>query len=157
MSEMPAGIVLGDGQSWNAQHSYVQTKGAMCDKQGLLAALSKSGVKETLPWLKEQSAKGVAVPPYATFRLWAAAKKIKTTPSTPAKATPAPTTIEDMEAAIKQQQETLEKQKKDYVKLLRNEVTRLKAELGKATQKYEEITEGMSQAELEELQNQDTM
>jgi hypothetical protein len=157
MSEMPAGIVLSDGQSWNAQHSYVQTKGAMCDKKGLLAAYSKSGAKETLPWLKEQAAKGVVVPPYATFRLWASAKKIKTTPATPAKTSPAPTTIEAMEAVIKQQQDVLAQQKKDYVKLLLNEVTRLKAELGLATQKYEEITEGMSQTELEELHESDTL
>ncbi|MNJ69656.1 hypothetical protein D3C77_660300 [compost metagenome] len=61
-----------------------------------------------------------------------------------------------MEAAIKQQQDALAQQKKDYVKLLRNEVTRLKAELGKAAKKYEEVTEGMSQAELEEL-DPDTM
>lgn len=75
--------------------------------------------------------------------------KVRTTP------TPTPTTIQAMEAAIKQQQDALAQQKKDYVKLLRNEVRRLKAELGKATQKYEEITEGMSPAELEELHNSD--
>ena len=63
----------------------------------------------------------------------------------------------DMEAAIKQQQEALAQQKKDYVKLLRSEVTRLKAELGKATQKYEEITEGMSQAELDELHDEEEL
>lgn len=74
-----------------------------------------------------------------------------------AKAAPAPTTIEGMEAAIKRQQDALAQQKKDYVKLLRSEVTRLKAELGKATQKYEEITEGMSQAELDELHNSDSV
>ncbi|MNG11032.1 hypothetical protein D3C84_945350 [compost metagenome] len=63
----------------------------MCDRAALLAAYAASGVSETLPWLKEQASKGVAVPPYATFRLWAANKKLKTTPivsKTPAPAAP---------------------------------------------------------------------
>ncbi|WP_223508752.1 hypothetical protein [Pseudomonas sp. BF-RE-29] len=102
MSTIPEGTNLKEGQSWNAQHSYVQTKGAMCDRAALLAAYAASGVSETLPWLKEQAAKGVAVPPYATFRLWAADKKLKTTPivsKTPAPA--APTSLADVEAAYK--------------------------------------------------------
>jgi len=99
-------------------------------------------------------------PAYQTLKGWLDASgkgaEGKATTKAPA-AKAAPTTLAGMEAAIKQQQEVLAQQKKDYVKLLRNEVTRLKAELGKATQKYEEITEGMSQAELEELHNSDAV
>jgi hypothetical protein len=163
MSEMPAGTVLGEGQSWNAQHDYVQTKSSMCDKKALLAEFAASGVTEVRTWIKDQAAKGARVPSYPTFKLWLIGVKTGKTvtavsaPTVQATTTATPTTIEGMEAAIKQQQEKLEKQKKDYVKLLRNEVTRLKAELGKATQKYEEITEGMSQAELDELHNSDTV
>lgn len=96
----------------------------------------------------------------SSLRIWTG-KSAKATGIPKARTTPAPTpaltTIEGMEAAIKRQQDALAQQKKDYVKLLRNEVTRLKAELGKATQKYEEITEGMSQAELDELHNSDSV
>lgn len=81
MSEKPEGIILGEGQSWNKQHGYVQTEGKRCNKFALLTAYAASDATETLPWLKGEAAKGIAVPPYATFRLWAAGKKLKTTPA----------------------------------------------------------------------------
>lgn len=141
MSDMPAGTVLGEGQSWNAQHDYVQTKSSMCNKQALLAAFAASGVTEVRTWVKDQAAQGARVPSYPTFKLWLDAAKTGKTVQAPAANAVAPaTTIEAMEAAIKQQQKALEEQKKAYVELLATEVSNLRAKLLEAEQKYEKHT-----------------
>jgi len=145
MSEMPAGTVLGANQSWNAQHDYVQTKSSMCDKQALLAAFTASGVSEVRTWVKDQAAKGVAVPSYPTFVNWVdAAKAGKTGKASAVQSASATattlTTIEAMEAAIKEQQQKLEQQKADYINLLVTEVSNLRTKLLEAEQKYEKYT-----------------
>lgn len=141
MSNIPEGTILGEGQSWNAQHSYVQTKGSMCDRTTLLAAFASSGAKETLPWLKEQAAKGVAVPPYATFRLWAADKKLKTTPSPSKAPAPAiPTTPEDIKAQIAALQEAYKESLLSKVDRLKVEIEKMQQELAEAEKELEKIT-----------------
>lgn len=128
MSEMPEGTVLGEGQSWNKQHGYVQTEGKRCDRPALLAAFAASGVSETLPWVKEQAAKGVAVPPYATFRLWAADKKLKTTPA-PSNAPTTPTTPEAIKAEIERLQGAYKQSLQSKVDRLESEINKLAREL----------------------------
>ncbi|POG12957.1 hypothetical protein BGP82_00385 [Pseudomonas putida] len=135
MSEMPEGTILGEGQSWN-KNGYVQTEGKRCDRQALVTAFANSGVTETLPWLKEQAAKGVAVPPYATFRLWAAAKKLKTTPVPSNAPSPAaPASLADVEAAyksgIQSLIDTLEKREQELSK----ELESVMSDLEKAREK----------------------
>jgi hypothetical protein len=139
MSEMPEGTVLGEGQSWNKQHSYVQTEGKRCDRPALLAAFAASGVSETLPWLKEQAAKGVAVPPYATFRLWAADKKLKTTPI-PSNAPATPTTPEAIKAEIERLQGAYKASLQSKVDSLRADMERMQEELIAAELELEEFS-----------------
>ncbi|NBA96843.1 hypothetical protein [Pseudomonas sp. R5(2019)] len=141
MSTIPEGTVLGEGQSWNAQHGYVQTKGAMCDRPALLVAFAASGVSETLPWLKEQAANGVAVPPYATFRLWAAAKKLKTTPSPSKAPAPAvPNSPEAIKAEIARLQEAYKESLLSKVDRLKSEIEKMQQELAAAEKELKEIT-----------------
>lgn len=64
-------------------------------------------------------------------------KKTTATPKAYITPTSPSATIEGMEAEIKRQQEALDRQKADYIKVLDNEVARLRAELAKAEQKYE--------------------
>ena len=139
MSEMPEGTVLGEGQSWNKQHSYVQTEGKRCDRPALLAAFAASGVSETLPWLKEQAAKGVAVPPYATFRLWAADKKLKTTP-VPSKTSVTPTTPGAIKAEIERLQVAYKASLQSKIDSLRADIERMQEELVAAELELEEYS-----------------
>ena len=46
MSEKPEGITLGEGQSWNKNHSYVQTESKLCDREALLAAFANLALGE---------------------------------------------------------------------------------------------------------------
>lgn len=130
MSEMPAGTILGERQSWNKQHSYVQTEGKHCNKAALLAALESSG-KEALTFLKEQSKAGVAVPPYSTFRLWVIEKEAnakggstKINPSTAIPSTP-----EAIKAEIARLQDAYRESLLAKVKALEAEIEKLSAEL----------------------------
>ncbi|MDX3743732.1 hypothetical protein [Pseudomonas sp.] len=130
MSDMPAGTILGEGQSWNKQHNYVQTEGKRCDRAALLAAFAASGVTETLPWVKEQAAKGVAVPPYATFRLWASEKKLKTDPVVSKTATlVTPNTPEAIKAEIARLQGAYKASLQSKVDTLRADIERMQDEL----------------------------
>jgi hypothetical protein len=55
-------------------------------------------------------------------------------------AAPTPTTLAGAKAEIERQQKALEKQKEDYISLLKGEVVRLKVALAKAEQELEEFT-----------------
>lgn len=141
MSEIPEGTILGEGQSWNKQHSYVQTEGKRCDRAALLAAFAASGATETLPWLKEQSAKGLAVPPYATFRLWAAYKKLKTGPISSKTDSPAIlSTPEAIKAEIARLQDAYKASLQSKVINLKADIERMQDELIIAELELDEIS-----------------
>ena len=144
MSEMPEGTVLGEGQSWNKQHSYVQTEGKRCNKAALLAALESSG-KESLTFLKEQSKAGVAVPPYATFRLWVIAKEANakggSTKINPPTAIPnTPNTPEAIKAEIERLQGAYKASLQSKVDSLRADIERMQEELVAAELELEEYS-----------------
>ncbi|WP_176512036.1 hypothetical protein [Pseudomonas faucium] len=141
MNKIPEGTILKEGQSWNEQHGYVQTQGKLCNKDVLITAYTASGATEALPWLKRQAAKGVDVPPYATFRLWVLAKTAKS-PASPSKATTpaAPDAPEVIKAQIAKLQEAYKESLLSKVDRLRVEIDRLQQELAAAERELEEIT-----------------
>ncbi|GLO08280.1 TPA: hypothetical protein QEM76_001939 [Pseudomonas putida] len=132
----PADVAIdeGKGQSWNYQHGYVQTKGGMCDKAALLTAFAGSDM-ESLRFLKEQSKAGVAVPPYATFRLWIIAQNAKSvggdvkTAKPPIPAAPVPSTPEAIKAEIARLQDAYKASLQSKVDTLRADIERMQDEL----------------------------
>lgn len=139
MSEIPEGVILGEGQSWNTQHKYVQTKSSMCDKNLLLAAFAASGM-ESLTWLKEQSKDGVAVPPYATFRTWLPANRPAAVQKSSTPAPAIPTTPEGIKAQIAKLQEAYKESLNSKVDRLQGEIKKLEQELAAARKELDEIT-----------------
>ncbi|MBN6792658.1 hypothetical protein JRG49_21430 [Pseudomonas fulva] len=140
--EPPEGLLanLKDGQSWNYQHGYVQSKINKAQKEALLADFFTSG-KESLTFLKEQSKAGVAVPPYATFRLWVVVKEVNA--SGDSTKTNPPIAIPNTPNAIKAEIARLQGA---YKKSLQSKIERLKCDIEKMTQDLQE-----AEKELEEI------
>lgn len=141
--EMPKGTKLKEHQSWNKQHGYVQTDASRCNREALKAAFEASGVNELRTWVKQQSAKGVAVPSYPTCMAWIKGKKDSAGGES--------TLTANSRTGLSLEQEFNEKFEADkkaaYVQFLRQKANDLRANLAAVEHEIERLTAEPSVAE----------
>lgn len=130
--EPPEGLLatLKDGQSWNYQHGYVQTKLSKDQKASLLAEYEKEAPAEALPWLLERVGRGLATPPYPTFQTWLPKKDGQPKPQKPSAPIAAiPSSPEAIKAEIARLQGAYKASLQSKVDSLRADIERMQDEL----------------------------
>lgn len=137
--DMPEGTKLGDFQSWNKQHGYVQTEASRCDKEALQAAYNAAGRPAMRTWVKEQAGKGVALPSYPTCMAWF--KKDGDTPASTASISPASSTGISLEAEFNQAFE--QQRKTQYLTFLESKRADLVAQLASVDQEIRNLKTAM--------------
>lgn len=135
--EMPSSITLGANQTWNAQHGYVSTEAKHCDKEALVSAYNAAGRPPMRTWIKEQAAKGVAVPSYPTCMTWFKLddKVAETAPALVHQSTITAATLDDVEAAYKRSIEALITNLEEQEHQLKAEIDRVMNDLARAREK----------------------
>ncbi|WP_092346501.1 MULTISPECIES: hypothetical protein [unclassified Pseudomonas] len=135
--KMPQGTVLAANQVWNAQHGYVSTDAKHCEKEALIAAYNAAGRPPMRTWIKDQAAKGTAVPSYPTCMAWFkaedAAPSTRAVPVAQAHSTM--TTLDEVEAAYKQGIKTLITKLEIEQTNLKEALSKVEDELAKAKEK----------------------